>query len=150
MNMHQMVFQHGQSSIRCLMQKRHVAQVAQQTKIGVILPNHPAELSRHRARADQAPALGAAGPLTRTACVAAARQVRQTGVLSATPARGAELQRRQAEAILALWDVDRPVRRLLLLPARRVALAGVRGEVAGAVADTFCRSEDLWQSRWGR
>jgi hypothetical protein len=29
------------------------------------------------------------------------------------------------------------------------ARAQLRGEVAGAVADTFCRSEDLWQSHWG-
>ena len=38
------------------------------------------------------------------------------------------------------------------MPARRSRKFGVlwiRGEVAGAVADTLCRSEDLWQSRCG-
>ena len=30
------------------------------------------------------------------------------------------------------------------------SLYGVRGEVAEAMANTFCRSKDLWQSRWGR
>src|ERR1019366_10822741 len=40
------------------------------------------------------------------------------------------------------------------MPARRSrkldVLWRLRGEVAGAVADTLCRSEGLWQSRWGR
>ena len=29
-------------------------------------------------------------------------------------------------------------------------LQRVRGEGAGSAADTFCRSENLWQSHWGR
>ncbi len=33
---------------------------------------------------------------------------------------------------------------------QRMAPQRTRGEVAGAVADTFARSEDLWQSRRGR
>ena len=33
---------------------------------------------------------------------------------------------------------------------KAVDSANLRGEIAGALVYTFCRSEDLWQSRWGR